>query len=60
MGKADGIVVDAWFTGFAEGSEGNLYFCVRLGRTDGRDVSSSLAKEIAVRIVSDHYRSKNG
>lgn len=55
MGKADGIVVDAWFTGFAEGPEGNLYFCVRLGRTDDRDVSSSLAKENAVRLVSDHY-----
>ncbi len=55
MGKTDGIVVDAWFTGFAEGLEGNLYFCVRLGRTDDRDVSSSLAKEIAVRLVSDHY-----
>ena len=55
MGKADGIVVDAWFTGFAESPKGNLYFCVWLGRTDDRDVSSSLAKEIAVRIVSDHY-----
>lgn len=53
MGKKDGIVVDAWFTGFAETAEGNLYFCVRLGRTDDRNVSSSLAKEIAVQIVSD-------
>lgn len=26
MGKADGIVVDAWFTGFAEGAEGKLFF----------------------------------
>ena len=55
MGKTDGIVVDAWFTGFAESPKGNLYFCVWLGRTDDRDVSSSLAKEIAVRLVSDHY-----
>ena len=54
MGKADDIVVDAWFTGFAESAEGNLYFCVRLGRTDGMNVSSSLAKEIAVQIVSDY------
>lgn len=56
MGKADGIVVDAWFTGFAESAEGKLYFCVRLGRTDGREGSSSLAKEIAIRIVADYDR----
>lgn len=56
MGKADGIVVDAWFTGFAESAEGKLYFCVRLGRTDGMNVSSSLAKEIAIRIVADYDR----
>lgn len=54
MGKADGIVVDAWFTGFAESTAGNIYFCVRLGRTDGMDVSSTLAKEIAVKLVSDY------
>ena len=54
MGKADGIVVDAWFTGFAEGAEGKVYFCVHLGRTDGMNVSSPRAKEIAIRIVSDY------
>ena len=51
MGKAEGVVVDAWFTGFAESSEGNLYFCVRLGRTDGMDVSSTLAKKIAIELL---------
>ena len=56
MGMAEGIVVDAWFTGFAKGAEGNMYFCVHLGRTDGMDVSSSLAKEIAIKIVSDYYK----
>lgn len=54
MGKAEGVVVDAWFTGFAERTEGNIYFCVHLGRTDGMNVSSSLAKEIAIHIVSDY------
>lgn len=54
MGKAEGIVVDAWFTGFAETEEGNIYFCVHLDRTDGMDVSSPLAKEIAIQIVSDY------
>ena len=46
--KTDGIVVDAWFTGFAESEEGNLYFCVRLGRTDGMEVSSTLAKRDSI------------
>lgn len=55
MGKMDGIVIDAWFTGFAETPEGNLYFCVRLGRTDDRNVSSALAREIAIQIVADYY-----
>lgn len=56
MGKADGIVVDAWFTGFAEKAEGKVYFCVYLGRTDGKDVSSAAAKEIAIKIISDYCK----
>lgn len=56
MGKTDGIVVDAWFTGFTESPEGNLYFCVRLGRTDNKNVSSAVAKEIAIQIVTDYYK----
>lgn len=56
LGMQEGIVVDAWFTGFAESAEGNLYFCVRLGRTDGMDVTSQSAKEIAIRLVSDYKR----
>ena len=52
MGKSNGIVVDAWFTGFAESKTGDIYFCVRLGRTDGMNVSSSLAKEIAIKVAS--------
>ncbi len=55
MGKADGIVVDAWFTGFAEGKEGMIYFCVYLGESEGMEVSSLTAKEIAIRILSSHY-----
>lgn len=55
MGTAQDIVVDAWFTGFAEHAGGKIYFCVHLGRTDGMDVSGSGAKEIAIQIVSDYY-----
>lgn len=56
MGKAGGVVVDAWFTGFAERAEGNLYFCIYLGRTEDADVTSSKAKEIAVQMISDRVR----
>lgn len=55
LGTVDGIVMDAWFAGFAEGPEGKIYYCVYLGRTDGMEVSSTIAKEIAIRIVSDHF-----
>lgn len=58
MGKADGTVVDAWFTGFAENAGREIYFCVYLGRTDNADVSSLLAKEIAIRLVSDFFGEK--
>lgn len=55
MGKAEGIVVDAWYTGFAESAGESLYFCVYLGRTDGMDVSSSRAREIAVQIMETEF-----
>ena len=55
MGMDQGIVVDAWFTGFAEHEDGNVYFCVYIGQTDERDVTSAAAKEIAIQIVSDYY-----
>ena len=54
MGKAQGIVVDAWFTGFAKHGESKLYYCVYLGRTDGMQVSSAVAREIATEIVSEY------
>lgn len=36
MGKSYGIVVDSWFTGFADISEKRIYFCVYLGETDNK------------------------
>lgn len=53
LGKAKGIVVDAWFTGFADMKNGRHYFCIYLGETDGKNVSSTKAKEIAMEIVSE-------
>ncbi len=52
MGKANGILVDAWFAGVAETAEGDRYFCVYLGRTKDQNVSSATAKEIAIRLVA--------
>lgn len=54
MGKSYGVVIDAWFTGFADIPGKQIYFCVYLGETDNRDVSSAKAREIAVEIVSDY------
>ncbi len=53
MGKAGGKTVDAWFTGFAEGEEGPVYFCVRLGESEEQEPTSAKAKEIAIRILSE-------
>lgn len=58
MGKAHGIVVDAWFTGFAENGGKRISFCVYLGETDDPNVSSATAREIAVNIVSDYLKEK--
>lgn len=52
MGKAMGIVVDAWFTGFCDMDDRRVYFCVYLGESQGKDVSSAKAKEIAAKLLS--------
>ncbi len=56
MGKSEGVVVDAWYTGFAESGDEKVYFCVYLGETEGQNVSSSKAREIAVKIVSGYLK----
>lgn len=53
MGKAHGETVDAWYTGLAEGAGETVYFCVYLGRTEGGEVTSAAAREIAVQILSN-------
>lgn len=58
MGMAYGTVVDAWFTGFAERGEERVYFCVYLGQTDDKDVSSVAAKEIAIRLAERYFNSE--
>ncbi len=53
MGKEEGITVDCWFTGFADKAGDQFYFCVYLGESDGKEISSGKAKEIALDIISD-------
>lgn len=54
LGMAQGVVVDAWFTGFFDINSQKKYFCIHLGETSGADVSSTKAKEIALKIISDY------
>lgn len=54
MGKSQGTVVDAWYTGFADRGDRRLYFCVYLGETDSQEVSSARAREIALKILSQN------
>ena len=53
MGMSYSIVVDSWYTGFADTADKRIYFCVYLGETDNNNVSSAKAREIAVKIVSE-------
>lgn len=55
MGKSKGIVVDAWYTGFAEKDGEQVYFCVYLGENAGQDFSSQRAKEIALKLIEDYF-----
>ena len=59
MGKAHGIVVDAWYAGFADAVDKRIYFCVHLDETNNQSVSSPKAREIAVEIVSDYLKQFN-
>ena len=54
LGMSYNIVVDAWYAGFADIASKRIYFCVYLGETDNKDVSSVMAREIAIKIVSDY------
>lgn len=55
LGKSNGIMVDAWFTGFAETDQGNVYYCIYLGETDKKGVSSADAKRIAMQLMRDNF-----
>lgn len=54
MGKEQGVVVDSWFTGFFDINSQRMYFCIYLGETSGANVSSTKAKDIALKIIADY------
>lgn len=54
-GKDNGVWVDAWFVGMIEREAGNIYFATYLGESAAYEISSKLAKEIAIVIASDFY-----
>ena len=54
MGKSNGIVVDAWYTGFADIVH-RIYFCIYLGETENQNVSSVRAREIAVNLINENF-----
>lgn len=54
MGKSNGIVVDAWYTGFADVGR-RIYFCVYLGKSSNQNASSTLAREIAVSLINENF-----
>lgn len=54
MGKANGVVVDAWYTGFADVGH-RIYFCIYLGETANQNVSSTRAREIAISLIKDYF-----
>lgn len=56
MGKSYNVVVDSWFTGFAETPEKRIYFCIYLGETENGNVSGVKAREIAVELVSAYLK----
>lgn len=55
MGKANGVLVDAWFAGFAETAEKQITFCIYLGKSDEKNASGATAKNIAVRLVEEYF-----
>ncbi len=55
MGKENGVLVDAWFTGFAETAEKQIIFCIYHGKSDEKNASGATAKDIAVRLVEEYF-----
>lgn len=54
-GKDNGVWVDAWFVGMIEREAGNIYFATYMGESAPYEISSKLAKEIAIEIAGDFY-----
>ena len=56
MGMSYSTVVDSWYTGFADAFDKRIYFCVYLGETYNKDVSSAKAREIAIKVIPEYFK----
>lgn len=54
-GMFNNKLLDAWFVGFFTKGDENTYFAIHLGETDNPKASSALAKEIAIKIITECY-----
>lgn len=54
-GKLKNTSLDSWFVGMFESEEGLKYFALHLSETDNPNVTSALAKSMAIEIISDKF-----
>lgn len=53
LGKLGKTTLNAWFVGMFEEDAKPVYFAIHLGETENPEVSSALAKEIAIRMIDE-------
>lgn len=58
-GKLNNISLDSWFVGMFEVNQEFTYFAVHLSQSQDPDVSSALAKEIAISIIEGEYNNRS-
>ncbi|WP_252254972.1 penicillin-binding transpeptidase domain-containing protein [Clostridium sp. ZBS12] len=54
-GRLKSVSLDSWFIGLFESGNERGYFAVRLSETENPNVLSALAKEIALKIISENF-----
>lgn len=53
-GKLNNVSLDSWFVGMYEMNSELIYFAVHLSESEDPEVSSALAKSIALQIIANH------
>ena len=54
MGVKNGVTIDAWFVGMVVKESSPVYFSIYLGKSENQDVSSAVAREIAISLIHDY------